>query len=94
MSLRVPDFNSETEEADWWYEHRAEVEADFLLAFAEGRLQQRTGLESFVDLPPQTVSPDDLREATELLRSSGIWNDDASEKSVESFNQAELRKAS
>jgi hypothetical protein len=23
----IPKFNSEAEEADWWYEHRAELEA-------------------------------------------------------------------
>jgi hypothetical protein len=31
----IPKFNSEAEEADWWYEHRAELEEEFLQAAKE-----------------------------------------------------------
>jgi hypothetical protein len=38
--LKIPKFASEKEEADWWSEHRDDLEAAFLRAAKEGRLKQ------------------------------------------------------
>jgi len=76
MSLKLPDFESESQEAEWWYEHRAEVEADFLLAAADGRLKRRTPAGEFVAEPPHQIAPEDLADAREVLERSGIWLDD------------------
>jgi len=35
----IPAFASETEEADWWYEHREEHAARFSQALADGRVK-------------------------------------------------------
>ena len=33
----IPAFSSEAEEAQWWFDHRAETSADLLAAVQEGR---------------------------------------------------------
>jgi hypothetical protein len=33
----IPAFQSEAEEAQWWYDHREEIGADMLAAVREGR---------------------------------------------------------
>jgi len=42
--LDLPHFNSEAEEADWWYNHRDQVEANMVQAAADGKLQRRDSL--------------------------------------------------
>lgn len=38
MEKRIlPKFESEAEEAQWWYDHRDEIGADMLAAVLEGR---------------------------------------------------------
>jgi hypothetical protein len=34
---RIPVFQSEAEEAQWWYDHRDEIAADLVAAMHEGR---------------------------------------------------------
>jgi pyocin large subunit-like protein len=34
---RIPVFQSEAEEAQWWYDHREEIGADLVAAMREGR---------------------------------------------------------
>jgi hypothetical protein len=77
MGLQLPQFESEKEEAEWWFNHRAEVEAVFLLAASEGCLQRRTGLgeDCLVEEPAHALDPEMLREARELLERSEIWTD-------------------
>jgi hypothetical protein len=38
--IHLPKFASETEEADWWYENRAQRSGEFARAFAEGRVRR------------------------------------------------------
>jgi hypothetical protein len=37
MSLQIPHFENEEQEAQWWYDHREETEREFLQALKEGR---------------------------------------------------------
>ena len=37
MSLQIPHFENEEEEAQWWDDHREDVDEDFLQAMREGR---------------------------------------------------------
>ena len=39
---RVPAFRSESEEAQWWYEHRANFDRTFAAAAKEGTLKKMT----------------------------------------------------
>ena len=36
----IPDFKSEAEEAEWWYNHRDWLESEFERAGAQGRLRR------------------------------------------------------
>lgn len=36
----LPAFKSEREEADWWYDNREKHAEEFIVAMAEGRVQQ------------------------------------------------------
>jgi len=40
QKLDIPVFATETEEADWWYDHRDLVEKEFHTAVAEGRVKR------------------------------------------------------
>jgi hypothetical protein len=52
--MTIPKFANETEEADWWYEHRKEVSQEFAKAAKEGRLRRGT-LARLAGLRPATV---------------------------------------
>ena len=77
MSLQMPTFDSELQEADWWYDNRELVEAEMLLSAAEGRLQRRSVLGEPVSVPALCVPVDELKRARELLERSGIRVDDS-----------------
>lgn len=64
--LEIPKFNSEVEEADWWYENRDQLAEYFAQASREGRftwgstvlqrVRQKTGAADNITIP---VSPED-----------------------------------
>jgi hypothetical protein len=37
-SRRIPKFENEAEEAQWWFDHREEISQDIVIASREGRL--------------------------------------------------------
>ena len=92
MSLRYPEFESESQEADWLYDHRDLIEAEFLVAASEGRLtrQGRLGVEP---AGSWTVAPDDLSAAKNVLHESGLWIEDHPQLKEQTGN-ARLRRAS
>ncbi len=92
MSLREPEHKTESEEADWLYDHRALIQAEFLVKAAAGlllRRNSRTG--EHTPVPAADVSPLDLAEARKLLSDSGLWTEDVAPPVS---THAALRKAS
>ena len=57
-SLTIPKFTNETEEADWWYEHRGDLERLFDEQAAAGTLR-RTNLADFIRRRASTVILDE-----------------------------------
>lgn len=45
MSLQIPHFENEDQEAQWWYDHREETERDFLEALKDGRARPMSDTE-------------------------------------------------
>jgi hypothetical protein len=45
MSLTIPHFENEEQEAQWWYDHREEVEEDFVQALKDGRVKRASETE-------------------------------------------------
>ena len=45
MSLQIPSFENEEQEAQWWYDHREEVEEDFVQGIRDGRVKRATETE-------------------------------------------------
>lgn len=69
----IPKFESEAEEAKWWFDNREELDQDFTQAFAEGRLRRRT--EPRVgSLPTTTIrlDPVDIDLARKLAEKRGL----------------------
>jgi predicted DNA binding CopG/RHH family protein len=79
MALNIPNFASEKEEADWWYDHREEVSGDFADAAAKGELRNLrevllqdhslTLAEAYVSIP---MTADELRRVREVAASQGL----------------------
>jgi hypothetical protein len=38
IDRKIPQFQNESEEANWWFEHRAEIGSDLITASRQGRL--------------------------------------------------------
>ena len=78
--LTLPQFATEKEEAQWWFDHREEVAQAFETAAAEGKL--RTGSAALLareravpETPaPTTISlaPDDICRARDLAAKRGL----------------------
>jgi len=77
--MKIPRFENETAEAEWLYEHRKELAAEFMLGAQEGRvhkgvLRHGAQVESVLLKALQTgelaVSPEELekRSLVEILR--------------------------
>ena len=69
----IPKFNSEAEEADWWFEHADDFADDILAGIADGTLKrstvaQRFGLVSNV----VEIKPTDAERAREYAATRGI----------------------
>jgi hypothetical protein len=71
--LEIPAFSSEAEEAQWWFDHREELDDEFLAAGSEGRLSQGS-LAQHLGLAPNFVriDPDDAHLARELASRRGL----------------------
>lgn len=77
MALDIPKFSSEAEEAEWWYEHRDEVEQQFLEAAREGRLRRGSTVLERLRMRQQGVltvplSKEQMAKLHELAQQRGI----------------------
>jgi predicted DNA binding CopG/RHH family protein len=70
----IPKFESEAEEAKWWFDNQAELDKDFAKAFAEGRLQRRTEPRISTAVPTTTIrlDPADIQMAREQAEKRGL----------------------
>ena len=70
----IPKFESEAEEAKWWFDNQAELDKDFAKAFAEGRLQLRTEPRTSTAVPTTTIrlDPADIQMAREQAEKRGL----------------------
>lgn len=70
----IPKFESEAEEAQWWFDNQNALDKDFAKAFAEGRLQRRTGPRTSNAVPTTTIrlDPVDIQLAREQAEERGL----------------------
>jgi predicted DNA binding CopG/RHH family protein len=74
MEKRIlPDFQSEAEEAKWWFDHQDELDKDFAQAAAEGRLGRGTAAR-LGGIPTTTIrlDPDDIALARQQASKRGL----------------------
>jgi predicted DNA binding CopG/RHH family protein len=74
MEKRIlPDFKSEAEEADWWFNHQDEILDDFEQASKEGRLLRGSAAKVGA-LPTTTIrlDPVDIELARKLAEKRGL----------------------
>ena len=74
MEKRIlPEFSSEAEEARWWFDNQAELDADFERAAADGELSRGT-VARRAGIPTGMVplDPEDMKLATELAEKRGV----------------------
>jgi predicted DNA binding CopG/RHH family protein len=74
MEKRIlPDFNSEAEEAKWWFDNQDELLKDFEQAAVEGRLGRGTAAR-LGGIPTTTIrlDPDDIALAREQASKRGL----------------------
>ncbi len=69
----LPNFASEAEEAKWWFEHRDELDQDFIHAAEEGRLGRGT-VARRMGLPTTTIrlDPVDIQMARDQAEKRGL----------------------
>ncbi len=79
MTLRIPKFASEAEEAQWWYDHRDELTKAFEDAAARGELHAgsaaRLAREQSARITPTTtiqLDPEDVSRARTLAAKRGL----------------------
>lgn len=77
--LTVPEFDSEAEEAQWWYDHREEITKAFQEAAARGELRTgsaaRLARQQFTGITPTTtirLDPQDISRARTLAAKRGM----------------------
>jgi len=70
----IPKFATEAEEAQWWFDNQEELDKDFARAFAEGRLQRRTGPRPPAAVPTTTIrlDPVDIEMARAQAKKKGL----------------------
>jgi predicted DNA binding CopG/RHH family protein len=74
MEKRIlPDFQSEAEEAKWWFDHQDELDKDFAQVAAEGRLGRGTAAR-LGGIPTTTIrlDPDDIALARQQASKRGL----------------------
>jgi predicted DNA binding CopG/RHH family protein len=96
MALNLPEFASEKEEADWWYDHRKEVSDDFAASAAEGKIRSVRDMlledhnlilpDAFVSLP---MSNADLAKVKEIAAKQGLGAEEYLSKAVHAILEAE-----
>lgn len=71
--LKIPKFESETDEANWAFEHREDLAAGFLEAAQKGLVRQGTLKQRGVT-PPTTIrlAPEDISRARTLAERRGL----------------------
>src|SRR2546423_2678107 len=70
--LVVPKFNSETEEAEWWYQNREALAEEFELAERKGRLHfGSTALRLTKGEMIVPISPEDVAAIQKLAAQNG-----------------------
>jgi predicted DNA binding CopG/RHH family protein len=71
--LKIPKFDNEADEANWAYEHREDLAAEFLQAGQKGLVRQGT-LKQRGITPPTTIrlAPDDISRARVLAERRGL----------------------
>ena len=80
--LKIPKFETETEEANWWYDNREKVSDEFVKAAQEGRLKRggirrllaERGLPAPEPLPTTTIrlDPEDIAKARVQAANRGL----------------------
>ena len=100
MSLNFPEFASEQEEADWWYEHREEVSDDFAEAAAKGELRSLRGVllqDHDIRLPDAVVtgpfSADELSKVKKIAAAEGLDAEQVIVRVVHEAVQSKLQAA-
>jgi predicted DNA binding CopG/RHH family protein len=96
MALNLPEFASEKEEADWWYDHRDEVSDDFAASAAEGKVRSVRDMlledhnlilpDAFVSLP---MSNADLAKVKEIAAKHGLGAEEYLSKAVHAMLEVE-----
>jgi hypothetical protein len=80
----IPEFQSEAEEAQWWFDHQDELLDDFIAAEAEGRLLPGPAL--MYRVPPYNVvhlKPAAVATAREQAARKGLAYEEYVEQLVE-----------
>ena len=69
----LPHFESEAEEAQWWFDHQERFDADFAKALADGTLGRGSAMKQIL-LLQQSVVPEaaDAAQAQRLAEKKGI----------------------
>lgn len=69
----LPEFQSEADEAKWWFDHQDELLEDFKAAAADGTLQRGTAAR-LGGLPTTTIrlDPADIQMAREQAEKRGL----------------------
>jgi predicted deacetylase len=70
--LQVPDFRTESEEAEWWFANREENGERFATAIREGRASRNTLEQRVAESLSVHLDPADGETARQLAASSGI----------------------
>jgi hypothetical protein len=71
-SLEIPKFATEAEEANWWFEHRAEVEANLRAAMAEGKTGRGTLMRRAMEANAVLLDADDVTKAHAVAARKGV----------------------
>jgi predicted DNA binding CopG/RHH family protein len=71
--IEIPDFASEAEEAQWWFDNQDALDDEFLAAGTEGKLTQGTLAKQF-GLASNVVrlDPEDVQLAREIAAKRGL----------------------
>jgi predicted DNA binding CopG/RHH family protein len=75
--LKLPTFDSEVQEAAWWFEHRGQVEANLAEAMQEGKIQRGSAQRLVKEARASKnitirMSVEDLERARQLSAKRGL----------------------
>jgi predicted DNA binding CopG/RHH family protein len=99
MTLRIPKFASDAEEAQWWHDHRDELTKAFEDAAARGELHTgsaaKLAREQTADITPATaiqLDPEDVSRARTLAAKRGLGYQTYLKMLVHEALEAEAKK--